>query len=135
LDFFGLPSLSLIEAVRIGIGWVSRTIEPIEIRFFVGNPFLDGSPGRLDGLETLDVEGWWRRAWKLAERFKGHPHIQVTTKDQSKLLLISKHRPKTCLPSANKAPVRGLTSATEIARCQSLRIWFPFDALGEGTPG
>jgi hypothetical protein len=52
LDFFGLPSLSLFELVRIRISWVPRAIEPIEIWFFVGNPFLNGSPGRLDALET-----------------------------------------------------------------------------------
>ena len=33
------------------------------LRIVVGNPFPDGLPRRLDGLEGLDVEGrgrWWR---------------------------------------------------------------------------
>jgi len=34
-------------------------------RFFVGDPFLDGLPGRLDGLHCLDVERWRRRAGKV----------------------------------------------------------------------
>jgi len=33
-------------------------VEPGEVRFVVGNPFLDRLPGWFDRLEGLDVEGW-----------------------------------------------------------------------------
>jgi hypothetical protein len=33
-------------------------VEPGEVRFFVGNPFLDRLPGWFYRLEGLDVEGW-----------------------------------------------------------------------------
>jgi hypothetical protein len=36
-------------------------IEPSEIRFVIGDPFLDGLPGWLDGLHGFDIEG--RRRW------------------------------------------------------------------------
>jgi hypothetical protein len=32
-DFFGLPTGSLVEAVRVGVRWITGTVEPIEIRF------------------------------------------------------------------------------------------------------
>ena len=50
MDFGRLPCLALVEAIRVGIRWVPRTVEPIEAGFFVGDPFLDGSPRRLNAL-------------------------------------------------------------------------------------
>jgi hypothetical protein len=57
LDFLGFPWLALIEAICIGIGWISGTVESVEIGFVVGGPFLDRLPGRLDRLQGLEVEG------------------------------------------------------------------------------
>jgi hypothetical protein len=48
---------------------VPGTIEPIEIGFFVGDPFLDRLPGWFDGFHRLDVEGRRRRAWELDDAF------------------------------------------------------------------
>ncbi len=48
IDFRGLPRLSLVEAFGIGITivrlilmWIPGTVEPVEMRFFVRNPFFD----------------------------------------------------------------------------------------------
>ena len=49
----------MIDAVWVGIGGIPWTVEPIEVWVVVGDPFLDGLPGGLDG---LDVEGRGRRA-------------------------------------------------------------------------
>ena len=58
---------SNLERVRL-IG-IPGTIEPIEIGFFVGDPFLDRLPGRFDRFHGLDVKGrrWWAR--KLDDAF------------------------------------------------------------------
>ena len=37
LDFLRFPSESLVETVWIGIGWISVTVEPVEVGLFVGN--------------------------------------------------------------------------------------------------
>jgi hypothetical protein len=42
----------LVEAVRVGIRWIPGTIEPVEIGFVVGDPFLDGALGRFAALAT-----------------------------------------------------------------------------------
>ena len=42
MDFGRLPCLALVEAIRVGIRWVPRTVEPIEVGFVVGNPPVDG---------------------------------------------------------------------------------------------
>jgi hypothetical protein len=56
-----LPPGALVEAIGIWIGWIPRTIEPVEVRFVIGDPFLDRQPGRLDRLHGVDVErGRWR---------------------------------------------------------------------------
>jgi hypothetical protein len=52
----------LVESFRIGIGGIPGTVEPVEVRFVVGNPFLDRLPGWFDRLPGLDVEGRRRRA-------------------------------------------------------------------------
>jgi len=44
LDFLGFPCRDLVEAVGIGIGGIPGTVEPIEIRFVGGDPFLDCLP-------------------------------------------------------------------------------------------
>ena len=36
-------------------------VEPVQVRFVIGDPFLDGLPGWLDGFHGFDVEG--RRRW------------------------------------------------------------------------
>ena len=41
MDFGCLPCLALVEAIRVGIRWIPRTVEPIEVGFFVVNPLLD----------------------------------------------------------------------------------------------
>jgi len=64
-DFLRLPRGPLVEVVWIRTRWIPRTVEPVEIRFVVRNPFLDGLPRRLDGLHRVDVEGRWWRAGKL----------------------------------------------------------------------
>ena len=45
MDYGGLPSRALIKAVRIMIGGMPRLVEPSEVRFVVGDSFLD----RLEG--------------------------------------------------------------------------------------
>ena len=64
-----LPLGALVEAIGIGIGWIPRTVEPVEVRFVIGDPFLDRQPGRLDRLHGLDVEGRRRRARELDQPF------------------------------------------------------------------
>jgi hypothetical protein len=54
----------LVEAVWVGIGRIAGTVEPIEVRFVIGNPFLDRLPGRLDGHHRLVVDGGRGRARK-----------------------------------------------------------------------
>jgi hypothetical protein len=49
---------TLVEPVWVGIGWIPGTVDPVEIRFVVGDPFLDGLPRLLDGLHRLDVKRW-----------------------------------------------------------------------------
>jgi hypothetical protein len=39
-------------------------MEPVEIGFVVGDPFLDRLLGRFDGLHGVDVEGRRWRAWE-----------------------------------------------------------------------
>jgi len=43
-----------------GLVGIVASVEPIEVPFVVGNPFLDGLPRRLDGCHGLDIE-WGRR--------------------------------------------------------------------------
>ena len=60
-DFLRLPGGALVEAIRVGFGGIPGTVEPVEVGLVVGDPSLDGLPGRLDGLHGLDIEGgrWW----------------------------------------------------------------------------
>jgi hypothetical protein len=71
LDFVWFPCGALVEAFRIGIGWIPRTVEPVKIRFVVGYPFFDRLPRWLDVFHGLDVERWrrWRWAWELDDAF------------------------------------------------------------------
>jgi hypothetical protein len=50
MDFGRLPCLALVEAIRVGIRWVPRTVELIQVGFVVRDPFLDGSPRRHNAL-------------------------------------------------------------------------------------
>ena len=61
-DFLGLPCRALVVAIWIGGRRIPGAVEPVKIRFFVGDPFLDRLPGWFDRLHGLDVEGWRRRA-------------------------------------------------------------------------
>ena len=47
------------------LGGVGLLVEQVETRFpfVVWDPFADGLPGWLDGLERLDVE-WWIGRWR-----------------------------------------------------------------------
>lgn len=63
-DFYRLPR-----------GFVAVVgVLPVEGRFIVigRNPLFDGLPGRLDGIESLDVEGWIRR-WRDVDEALPHP--------------------------------------------------------------
>ncbi len=60
-DFYGSPIRALVVALRLSAGGVSFLVEPVQVRFVIGDPFLDGHPRRLDGLHGFDVEG--RRRW------------------------------------------------------------------------
>jgi len=42
LDFFGLPGGSLIEFIGIAIGGIPRAVEPVKIRFVIGNATAAG---------------------------------------------------------------------------------------------
>jgi len=59
----------LIDAVWVGIGGIPWTVEPIEVGFVVGDPFLDGLPRWLDGLHGVDIKGRGRRAGEMDEAF------------------------------------------------------------------
>jgi hypothetical protein len=65
-DFLRFSSGALVETVCIGIGWIPGMVEPGKIGLFVGDPFLDCLPRRLDGLHGVDTE--WR-PWKLDDAF------------------------------------------------------------------
>ena len=44
-------------------------VEPVQVRFVIGDPFLDRLPGWLDGLHGVDIEGRRRWAGKMNEAF------------------------------------------------------------------
>jgi hypothetical protein len=60
-DFGCLPCGTLVDVIEILRldSCAPRLIEPIQVWFVVRDPFLDGSPRRLDALEILDIEEWW----------------------------------------------------------------------------
>ena len=60
-DFYGSPIRALVVSLGLWAGGISFLIEPVQVRFVIRDPFLDGLPGRLDGLHGFDVEGrrWW----------------------------------------------------------------------------
>ena len=64
LDFGCFPCRRLVEPVWVRLIWIPRTVEPVEIGFFVGDPFLDRLPGWFDRLHGVDVEGRRWRAWE-----------------------------------------------------------------------
>ena len=69
LDSRGFPRLSLVEPVWVRLMGIPGTVEPVEIRFVVGNPFFDRLLRRLDGFHGLDVEWRWRWARELDYAF------------------------------------------------------------------
>ena len=68
-NFEGVPGRTLVVALGLGAGGVPFLIEPVEVRVFVGDPFLDGLPGWLDRLHGLDIEGWRRWSWEGDDSF------------------------------------------------------------------
>jgi hypothetical protein len=46
-DFFGLPGGTLVELVGLGVGWGLRLVEPVQVRFVVGDPFANGASAAL----------------------------------------------------------------------------------------
>ena len=62
-DLFGLPGWTLVEALGLCAGGVPFLVEPVQVRFVIGDSLLDGLPGWLDVLHGIDVEGRWR-AWR-----------------------------------------------------------------------
>jgi hypothetical protein len=54
----------LVEAVRVRLMGIPGTVEPVEVRLVVGDPFFDCLPGWFDRLHGLDVE---RRRWWAGE--------------------------------------------------------------------
>jgi hypothetical protein len=68
-DFLGAPRRALIDAVWVGIEGIPGTVEPVDVKFVVGDSLLDRLPGWLDGLHGVDVEGRRRWAWKLDDAF------------------------------------------------------------------
>ena len=51
----GFPCRALVEPFGTPLRWFPWLVEPVEVRFVIGDPFLDRLPGWLDGLEGLDV--------------------------------------------------------------------------------
>lgn len=78
LDFGCLPCLTLVESVGIAIRWIPGTVEPVEVRLFIGDPFLDRLPGRLDRLHGLDIE---RRRWRAGELDDAFPKAVETEEE------------------------------------------------------
>ncbi len=52
-DFLGLPIWALVEALGLCAGGIPFLVEPVQVRFVIGYPFLDGLPGWLDRLYGL----------------------------------------------------------------------------------
>jgi hypothetical protein len=63
-DFGCLPCRALVKPVGIAGDWISGTIEPVEVRFVIGDPLLDRQSRRLDGVHGFDIEG---RRWRARE--------------------------------------------------------------------
>ena len=63
-DFFWPPIRTLVELVGLGVACRPFLVEPVQVRFVVGDPFLDGLPRWFDGLHGVDVEG---RRWRARE--------------------------------------------------------------------
>ena len=64
-NFFWPPIRALVERVWLGVGWGPFLVKPVQVRLVIGDPFLDGLPGWLDGLHGLDVERWRGRAREM----------------------------------------------------------------------
>ena len=97
-DFFWLPIRTLVELVGLGVAWRPFLVEPVQVRFVVGDPFLDGLPGRLDGLHGLDVEGGW---WRAREMDNAQPE---TVEAEEELI---QGRPTALHPYGARHPLRG----------------------------
>jgi hypothetical protein len=69
MDFRCFPCRASVEAVLVKLIETLRMVEPVKIRFFVGDPFFDRLPEWLDGGDHLDIEGWRRRTWELDDAF------------------------------------------------------------------
>ncbi len=63
VDFLRFPHRTLVEPLRVRLSCFPGLVEPVQVRFVVGNPFLDRLPGWFDRHEGLDVEGRFGR-WR-----------------------------------------------------------------------
>jgi len=68
-DFGWLPSGTLVILSGIIPYRLPFLVEPVQIRFVIGDPFLDGLPRWLDGLHGVDIEGRRRWAGKMDDTF------------------------------------------------------------------
>jgi len=78
MDFGCFPCRSLVEPVWVRLIGIPGTVEPVEVGFVVGDPFLDRLPRWLDGLHRLDVE--WRR-WRARELDDSFPQAVEPEKE------------------------------------------------------
>ena len=70
--------MALVVAIWIGIGWIPGTVEPVEIGFVIGDPFLDRLPGWFDRLHGLNVKG---RRWRARELDETLPKAMETEEE------------------------------------------------------
>jgi hypothetical protein len=56
-NFLGLPIRTLVEALGVCAGGIPFLVEPVQDRFVIGDPLPEGTPGRLDATQYLDVKG------------------------------------------------------------------------------
>ena len=82
MDFRCFPFGRLVKPVWVRLIGIPGTVAPAEAGFVVGDPFLDGLPGRLDRLHGFDVE---RRRWWAGELDDAFPQA-VETEEQFDLL-------------------------------------------------
>jgi hypothetical protein len=80
-------------------------VKPVQIRLVIGDPFLDGLPRWLDGLDGFDVEGWRGRAREmdnaLAEAVEAEEEFDFLVADHGAGDL---HRDLKTLPRGNVFP-------------------------------
>ena len=58
-EFLGLPGGALAERIGLRLGRGSRLVEPIQVRFVIGDPFFDRLPGWFDRPMVSTSKGGW----------------------------------------------------------------------------